>query len=93
MEKKKFQPDQVLSYFKSEWPVLLAVTISGLIYNIGLLAGPWFEGRMAGKLIDILQGRSTFQGMLFFSACLCGSNRDRAEQQIHQALLCQTLCQ
>ena len=65
MEKKKFQPDQVLSYFKSEWPVLLAVTISGLIYNIGLLAGPWFEGRMAGKLIDILQGRSTFQGMLF----------------------------
>ena len=37
--------DQILHYFKTQWPVLLAVTISGLIYNLGLLAGPWFEGR------------------------------------------------
>ena len=29
--------------FQIEWRVLLAVTISGLIYNLGLLAGPWFE--------------------------------------------------
>ena len=34
-----FQPDRILSYFKAEWQVLLAVTISGLIYNVGLLAG------------------------------------------------------
>ena len=49
-EKKtaEFQPDRVLSYFKAEWRVLLAVTLSGLIYNIGLLAGPWFVGRMTG---------------------------------------------
>lgn len=40
-----FQPDRILSYFKAEWQVLLAVTISGLIYNVGLLAGPWFEGK------------------------------------------------
>ena len=33
-----FQPDRILSYFKAEWQVLLAVTISGLIYNVGLLA-------------------------------------------------------
>ena len=39
-----FQPDRVFSYFLKEWKVLLAVAISGLIYNIGLLAGPWFEG-------------------------------------------------
>ena len=38
--------DQILYYFKTQWPVLLAVTFSGLIYNLGLLAGPWFEGRM-----------------------------------------------
>ena len=31
--------------FQIEWRVLLAVTISGLIYNLGLLAGPWFEGQ------------------------------------------------
>ena len=51
-----FQPDRILSYFKAEWQVLLAVTISGLIYNVGLLAGPWFEGKMTGCLVDILRG-------------------------------------
>ena len=45
-----FQPDQILSYFKMEWKVLLLVTVSGLIYNLGLLAGPWFEGKMTGTL-------------------------------------------
>lgn len=42
-EKQKFEADHVISYFKMEWKVLLAVTVSGLIYNLGLLAGPWFE--------------------------------------------------
>ena len=41
-EKQKFEADHVISYFKMEWKVLLAVTVSGLIYNLGLLAGPWF---------------------------------------------------
>ena len=39
-EKGGFQADRVFSYFKVEWKVLLAVTVSGLIYNLGLLAGP-----------------------------------------------------
>ena len=68
MNRKKrsaeFQPDRVLSYFKAEWRVLLAVTLSGLIYNIGLLAGPWFEGRMTGCLVDILKGFGRFGDML-----------------------------
>ena len=65
-EKKtaEFQPDRVLSYFRAEWRVLLAVTFSGLIYNIGLLAGPWFEGRMTGCLVDILKGFGHFGDML-----------------------------
>ena len=64
MEKKALTPDRILSYFKAEWKVLLVVTISGLIYNIGLLAGPWFEGKMAGCLVDILGGPGQFQDML-----------------------------
>lgn len=68
MNRKKrsaeFQPDRVLSYFKAEWRVLLAVTLSGLIYNVGLLAGPWFEGRMTGCLVDILKGFGHFGDML-----------------------------
>ena len=58
-----FQPDRVFSYFQKEWKVLLAVIISGLIYNIGLLAGPWFEGKMTGCLVDILQGADQFSDM------------------------------
>ena len=39
---KKFAADRILSYFKEEWKVLLIITVSGLIYNFGLLFGPWF---------------------------------------------------
>lgn len=62
-EKGGFQADRVFSYFKVEWKVLLAVTVSGLIYNLGLLAGPWFEGRMTGCLVDILNGLGQFSNM------------------------------
>ena len=64
MKHKELQPDRILSYFQREWKVLLIVTISGLIYNLGLLAGPWFEGQMTGCLVNILQGRSQFSDML-----------------------------
>mgnify|MGYP000811561121 FL=1 len=53
---KLFRPDRVLSYFRVEWFPLLLVTLSGLVYNIGLLAAPWFEGRLAQCLADILGG-------------------------------------
>ena len=62
--RKEFQSDRVLSYFKIEWLVLLAVTASGLIYNVGLLAGPWFEGKMTGCLVNILSGSASFSDML-----------------------------
>ena len=56
---KSFRPDRVLSYFRAEWLPLLLVTLSGLVYNIGLLAAPWFEGRLAQCLADILGGSET----------------------------------
>ena len=59
----RFQADKVLSYFKEEWKVLLAVAISGLTYNVGLLAGPWFEGKMAGCLVEILKGLGQYLAM------------------------------
>ena len=63
-EKGIGQPDRILSYFKAQWPVLLIVTLTGLIYNIGLLAGPWFEGKMAGCLVDVLGKRAVYSDML-----------------------------
>ena len=56
---KNFCPDRVLSYFRLEWLPLAFVTLSGLVYNIGLLATPWFEGRLAQCLADILGDSET----------------------------------
>ncbi len=56
---KTFRPDRIGSYFLVEWLPLLFVTVSGLFYNVGLLATPWFEGRLAQCLADILGGNET----------------------------------
>ncbi len=54
-----------MSYFGAEWLPLALVTVSGLFYNIGLLASPWFEGRLAQCLADILGGNETAAAMAF----------------------------
>ena len=59
MKNNPFQPDRIGSYFRVEWLPLALVTVSGLIYNVGLLAAPWFEGRLAQCLADILGGSET----------------------------------
>lgn len=61
---KMSDPNRIISYFQTEWAVLLAVTASGIFYNIGLLAGPWFEGHLAQCLLDIFSGRRKFYDML-----------------------------
>ena len=63
MKNKPFRPDAIASYFRLEWLPLLFVTLSGLVYNVGLLAGPWFEGRLAQCLADILGGNETAASM------------------------------
>ena len=63
------QPDRVLSYFENQRPVLAVVTVSGLIYNLGLVVGPWFEGQLAQCLLGILNGNETFAAM----AALCAA--------------------
>lgn len=55
-EKKSFYPDKIGSYFRAEWLSLTFVTLSGIFYNVGLLASPWFEGHLAQCLADILGG-------------------------------------
>ena len=53
-----FRPDRIGAYFRAEWLSLTFVTLSGLLYNVGLLAAPWFEGRLTQCLADILGGRA-----------------------------------
>ena len=60
---KSFRADAIGSYFRLEWLPLLFVTFSGLVYNVGLLAGPWYEGRLAQCLADILGGNASAANM------------------------------
>lgn len=62
--KKTFYPDRIGSYFRVEGLSLTLVTLSGVLYNVGLLAAPWFEGRLAQCLADILGGSKTAGAMV-----------------------------
>ena len=76
MEKKNFRPDRILTYFRDEWKTLIWITISGLVYNLGLMAGPWSEGKMVGCLMRILTGAARFSTMLrlaFFYVIVIGT--------------------
>ncbi|SCH74427.1 Multidrug resistance ABC transporter ATP-binding and permease protein [uncultured Clostridium sp.] len=76
MEKKNFRPDRILAYFQVEWKTLIWITISGLVYNLGLMAGPWSEGKMVGCLMRILTGAEQFLAMLrlaFFYVIVIGT--------------------
>ena len=65
---RAFQPDSIAAYFRLEWLPLTLITLSGLAYNVGLLAGPWFEGRLAQCLADILGGCETAAAMTALAA-------------------------
>lgn len=64
MERKSLRTDRISSYFIGEYKTLILVTVSGILYNCGLLTFPWFEGRLASGLMDILLGESEFSAML-----------------------------
>jgi ATP-binding cassette subfamily B multidrug efflux pump len=52
------------SYFSSQKWYIFIVTVTGIIYNIGVVAGPWFEGRLALCFVNILKGKDTPQRMV-----------------------------
>ncbi len=51
-------------YLKKQKTVLAIVTLSGIIYNVGMTAGPWFEGRLAQCLSDIINGTKGLKDMV-----------------------------
>lgn len=58
------RPDRLRSYFYRERGVLALVTVSGILYNIGMTAGPYFEGQLAQRLYDVTRGRKTLRDMV-----------------------------
>ncbi len=63
------QPQKILSYFKKQKLLLVLITVFGIIYNVGLLAGPYYEGKLVQSLDDIIKGSKTFNDMIFIVIC------------------------
>lgn len=57
----------LFTYFRREKKLLILTAITGLIYNIGLAAGPLLEGQLAQYLYDILKGRRAGRDILLLS--------------------------
>lgn len=70
--KEALRPDEIRYYFRAETKPLAVVTVSGIVYNVGLAAGPYFEGQLAQCLFDIMQGRKTVSAMVSLAAVYLG---------------------
>lgn len=57
----------IWNYILKEKKYLFLITITGLIYNVGLLSGPYFEGQLAGCLVDISKNLKTANSMIQLS--------------------------
>lgn len=48
-------PEKLTSYFKLSLPLMIMISISGILYNLGMLANPYFEG----LLVDTISSPDT----------------------------------
>lgn len=60
---KRLGPGSVRYYFYHEKKLLLIVTLSGILYNVGMIAAPWFDGQLAQCLYEIFAGNRTAADM------------------------------
>lgn len=65
--KRVVHPAKISSYLALEKKDLIIVSISGVLYNVGMILGPYFEGQMAQCLFDIYKEKSTFRDMAFLA--------------------------
>jgi ATP-binding cassette subfamily B multidrug efflux pump len=61
MERMEKEPSRIASYFLAQKPMLLVITLTGIGYNTGVAAGPWFEGQIALHFVRFLKGSGTAQ--------------------------------
>lgn len=48
------KPNKIISFFKKEWLTLTFITIFGIMYNVGMLVNPLFQG----KLVDMIENKT-----------------------------------
>ena len=68
MGKHRGKPNTIRYYCLEALPLLAVITVTGLVYNIGLAASPWFEGQLVQRLLDIMQNQTPPNRMLPLAA-------------------------
>lgn len=56
-------------FVRREWRTLVVVSVTGIAYNVGMVAGPWLEGLLAQRLADILAGHLAPPTMAPLACC------------------------
>lgn len=69
--KKELRKDHLAYYLFKQKSILLFITLTGILYNLGMIAGPWFEGKLVQCLVDILQNQSTKSMMIKIAFYYC----------------------
>ena len=64
---EKRETNRVSYYFLKEKKILAITALSGILYNLGLVAVPWFEGHISQYLADILEGTRQPSSLVFLA--------------------------
>jgi hypothetical protein len=67
--KKVKKPERLISYWAAQWPLCLLITITGFLYNFGMLVSPYFEGR----IVDSIEAQQSLNDVLILLAIFIGS--------------------
>ena len=74
---------KITNYFRSEKKVLTIVTVSGLAYNTGLLAGPYFQGKLVDAIMQNLPLKNVLVISIMFIAAIALVQAARAVKRFY----------
>ncbi len=64
------KPNRLGSYWLAEWPLCIAITISGILYNCGMLAFPFFQGVLIDGITSKSEGNILRASLLYVATVL-----------------------
>ena len=79
------KPNRLSSYWLSEWRLCILIALSGLIYNFGMLAFPFFQGVLIDT-ISLKENESIWSIVLLYVGIIF-------LVQIARSIYSQALCQ
>ncbi len=56
------------NYIFSQSSSIRVITVTGILYNIGMIVGPWFEGRIAQGIGELISQKRTYQSLVLLAA-------------------------